>query len=44
MAQPLVTAPIIGPRRPAHFEPVHRALALKLSAAERDEITEIMST
>jgi aryl-alcohol dehydrogenase-like predicted oxidoreductase len=44
MAQPLVTAPIIGPRRPAHFEPVHRALALKLSAAEHDEITEIMST
>ena len=44
MAQPLVTAPIIGPRRPAHFEPVHRALALNLSLAERDEITEIMST
>jgi aryl-alcohol dehydrogenase-like predicted oxidoreductase len=44
MAHPLVTAPIIGPRRPAHFEPVHRALDLRLSAAERDEITEIMST
>jgi aryl-alcohol dehydrogenase-like predicted oxidoreductase len=44
MTHPLVTAPIIGPRRPAHFEPVHRALALNLSAAERDEITEIMNT
>lgn len=43
MAQPLVTAPIIGPRRPAHFEPIRRALELKLSAAERVEITEIMS-
>jgi aryl-alcohol dehydrogenase-like predicted oxidoreductase len=42
MAHPLVTAPIIGPRRPAHFGPVHRALELRLSAAERDDITDIM--
>lgn len=34
LAQPLVTAPIIGPRRPAHFEPVERALALHLTPDE----------
>lgn len=43
MTHPLVTAPIIGPRRPAHFEPVRQALALKLSARQRNEITAIMS-
>jgi aryl-alcohol dehydrogenase-like predicted oxidoreductase len=42
MAQPLVTAPIIGPRRLEHFEPVQQALELNLSAEERQKITEIM--
>lgn len=42
MAQPLVTAPIIGPRRLEHFEPVRQALELNLSAAERQQITEMM--
>lgn len=43
MAHPLVTAPIIGPRRAEHFEPVRRALELDLTAEERDSIAKIMS-
>ncbi len=38
MSHPLVTAPIIGPRRPAHFEPVREALQLPLEATEREEL------
>jgi aryl-alcohol dehydrogenase-like predicted oxidoreductase len=38
LENPLVTAVIIGPRRPEHLEPVRRALELTLSEAERDEI------
>jgi aryl-alcohol dehydrogenase-like predicted oxidoreductase len=44
MSHPLVTAPIIGPRRLEHFEPVRRALDLKLSPEERQAIAEIMET
>jgi aryl-alcohol dehydrogenase-like predicted oxidoreductase len=33
-----VTSIIVGPRRPAHLEPAARALELKLTAAERDEL------
>jgi aryl-alcohol dehydrogenase-like predicted oxidoreductase len=43
MSHPLVTAPIIGPRRLKHFEPVRRALEIKLTAEERQTIAEIMN-
>lgn len=39
MANPLVTAPIIGPRNPTHLKPVEEALNLKLSVTERDTIS-----
>ncbi len=39
LSNPLVTAPIIGPRKPAHFQPVKEALELNLTAEERDELT-----
>jgi aryl-alcohol dehydrogenase-like predicted oxidoreductase len=35
---PLVTAVIVGPRRPEHLEPARRALELRLSEAERAEL------
>ena len=35
---PLVTAVIVGPRRPEHLEPARRALELRLSDAERAEL------
>lgn len=38
---PQITAPIIGPRRPAHFEPVREALNLTLTADEFEEINAI---
>ena len=39
LSHPLVTAPIIGPRKPSHFQPVHEALNLHLTTIERDELT-----
>ncbi|HLA43853.1 MAG TPA: aldo/keto reductase, partial [Aggregatilineales bacterium] len=42
MSSPHVTAPIIGPRRPSHFEPVREALTLKLFADEREEIAALL--
>ena len=39
MSNPLVTAPIIGPRKPSHLDPVREALTLTLTAAEHDELT-----
>ena len=39
MSNPLVTAPIIGPRRPSHLDPVREALSLSLTPAEHDELT-----
>ncbi|MBI1276770.1 MAG: aldo/keto reductase [Anaerolineaceae bacterium] len=39
LSNPLITAPIIGPRKPAHFQPVEEALKLNLQPAERDELT-----
>ncbi|HEU4450844.1 MAG TPA: aldo/keto reductase [Gaiellaceae bacterium] len=38
LEHPLVTAAVVGPRRPEHLEPARRALGLRLSQAERDEI------
>ena len=35
---PLVTAVIVGPRRPEHLEPARAALELRLSDAERSEL------
>ena len=39
LSNPLVTAPIIGPRKPSHFQPVREALDLHLTTEERDELT-----
>jgi aryl-alcohol dehydrogenase-like predicted oxidoreductase len=41
LAQPEVTAVIVGPRRPEHLEPARRALELALSPAERDELASL---
>jgi aryl-alcohol dehydrogenase-like predicted oxidoreductase len=38
MTEPLVTAPIVGPRRPEHLEPARRALEIKLDQGERATI------
>lgn len=38
LENPLVTAVIVGPRRPEHLEPAGRALDLGLTQAERDEL------
>jgi aryl-alcohol dehydrogenase-like predicted oxidoreductase len=35
MTEPLVTAPIVGPRRPEHLEPARRALEIRLDKDER---------
>ena len=40
-AHPDVTAPIVGPRRPAHFEPIREALALDLDTETFDALTAI---
>ena len=41
MSNPLVTAPIIGPRKVSHFEPVREALSLSLTAEERDDLSKL---
>ena len=38
LARPAVTAVVVGPRRPDHLDPALRALDLKLSQAEADEL------
>jgi aryl-alcohol dehydrogenase-like predicted oxidoreductase len=38
LAQPWVTAVVVGPRRPAHLEPALRALEQPLSKAEADDV------
>jgi aryl-alcohol dehydrogenase-like predicted oxidoreductase len=38
LAQPAVTAVVVGPRRPDHLEPALRALELKLAQGEADEL------
>jgi aryl-alcohol dehydrogenase-like predicted oxidoreductase len=42
MSHPQVTAPIIGPRKPEHFQPVREALDLQLSVEERGAITKLL--
>jgi aryl-alcohol dehydrogenase-like predicted oxidoreductase len=41
LAQPYVTAVVIGPRRPEHLEPALSALRLDLTASERDDLAEL---
>lgn len=43
MSNPLVTAPIVGPRNPSHLDPVREALDLHLSPDERDALTGIFA-
>ncbi len=38
MAHPLVTAPILGPRRPEQLDPARRALEIRLTSEERETI------
>lgn len=40
---PLVTAPIVGPRRPSHFEPVREALELELDRESRQALAQLFS-
>ena len=39
LSHPVVTAAVVGPRRPAHLEPAVTALSTSLSPAERDELS-----
>lgn len=43
MSHPQVTAPLIGPRKPEHFQPVREALELKLTFEERDALAKLLS-
>jgi aryl-alcohol dehydrogenase-like predicted oxidoreductase len=43
LAHPLITAPIIGPRRPEHLEPARKVLAIKLTEEERKVIADLFS-
>jgi aryl-alcohol dehydrogenase-like predicted oxidoreductase len=43
LAQPWVTAVVIGPRRPAHLEPALRAVEHPLSKEEADEVAELFA-
>lgn len=43
MSNSLVTAPIVGPRKPSHLDPVREALDLHLSAEERDALTALFA-
>jgi aryl-alcohol dehydrogenase-like predicted oxidoreductase len=38
LSSPDVTAAVVGPRRPAHLEPVREALSIDLTEAERDSL------
>ena len=38
LSHPDLTAVVVGPRRPAHLEPVREALEQPLSAADRDDV------
>jgi aryl-alcohol dehydrogenase-like predicted oxidoreductase len=44
MHHPLVTAPILGPRGPAHFDPLLEAMKLVLSNEEHRAISEIFGS
>jgi aryl-alcohol dehydrogenase-like predicted oxidoreductase len=40
---PLVTAPIVGPRRPAHLQPIQEALNLSLDRDEHEAIAQLFA-
>jgi aryl-alcohol dehydrogenase-like predicted oxidoreductase len=44
LQHPDVTSSIVGPRRPAHFEPVEEAMDLDLSQSDWDEIGDLFGT
>jgi aryl-alcohol dehydrogenase-like predicted oxidoreductase len=41
LAQPQVTAVVVGPRRPEHLEPAARALDLQLTQVDADELADL---
>ena len=43
MSHPLVTAPILGPRRPEHLTPAKNAMEMKLSQPEREAIANLFA-
>jgi len=43
LADPRVTAVVVGPRRPEHLRPALAALASPLTVGERDELSELFS-
>ncbi len=43
MSHPLVTAPILGPRKPKHLEPAKRAMEIKITAEERASIAKLFT-
>jgi aryl-alcohol dehydrogenase-like predicted oxidoreductase len=43
LADPGVTAIVLGPRRPEHLQPALDALELELTATERDELTALFA-
>lgn len=44
MSHPVVTAPLIGPRRPEHLDIVNRALEIRLDAGERATIADFFKS
>ena len=42
MSHPLVSAPILGPRRPEQLQPAKNALAIKLTPSEREAISNLL--
>jgi NDP-hexose 2,3-enoyl reductase len=43
LADPRITAVVVGPRRPEHLEPALAALERPATAAERDHLTRLFS-
>ncbi|MBU6360284.1 MAG: aldo/keto reductase [Chloroflexi bacterium] len=43
MSHPMMTAPIIGPRKPAHLQPAINALDITLTASDRNQIEIVLS-
>jgi aryl-alcohol dehydrogenase-like predicted oxidoreductase len=41
LAEPRLTAAVVGPARPEHLEPVREALAHPLEAADRAELSRL---
>jgi aryl-alcohol dehydrogenase-like predicted oxidoreductase len=43
LAEPRLTAAVVGPTRPEHLRPVHEALSYPLAAEERDELSRVFA-